>query len=315
MHAFTDDRFVATDAWNRSKSVRFEFRKLIHGTINNTVDLPFSDRSFRVLVGSGRGCVLHGMDMPTVLIPLRGRVKLTESESTRILRTGQLFFSEGGSHVQAIGSGDSLWMALFAPSGVWRRFVDEISEQTTLSPVLLPATHVADRTMRRAAVRLAREVRNHSASGKAEGAMLGFVALLLDLQSAFDPLIRRCPGRTLGQRRGVFLRLQRVCNYMESSNDLDLGITEFARVANYSPGHLIRTFNAVYGKTPHAVLIEQRLKRALQLVNDTELSITEVAHASGFEDRCAFARSFKRRFGETASAVRERRLASVSACD
>jgi AraC family transcriptional regulator len=100
---------------------------------------------------------------------------------------------------------------------------------------------------------------------------------------------------------------------MESSSDLDLGIAGFARVANYSPCHFIRTFNSVYGKTPHAVLIEQRLKRALRLVNDTELSIAEVAHASGFEDRCAFARSFKRQFGETATAVRERRLACDAA--
>jgi AraC family transcriptional regulator len=144
---------------------------------------------------------------------------------------------------------------------------------------------------------------------------LGFVALLLDLQSTFDALIRRCPGRTLAQRRGVFLRLQRVCNYMESTSDLDLGIAGFARVANYSPCHFVRTFNSVYGETPHAVLIEQRLKRALRLVNDTELSITEVARASGFEDRCAFARSFKRRFGETATAVRERSQSCEAVCE
>ena len=315
MHVYTGERAAVTEAWKSSRPIRFEFEKLMHGTINNTVDWSGPERTLRVLVGSGRGCVLHGMDMPTMLIPLRGWVKLTECESTRILRTGQLSLSEGGNHVQAIGSSDSLWMALFAPASIWRQFVDAISEQTIPAPVLLPATHVADRAMRRAAVRLAREARDQPVSGKSEGAMLGFVALLLDLQSAFDPFIRRCPGRTLGQRRGVFLRLQRVCNYMESSSDLDLAITEFARVANYSPSHLIRTFNAVYGKTPHAVLIEQRLKRALRLVNETELSITEVAHASGFEDRCAFARSFKRRFGETATAVRERKLAGVSVCE
>ena len=131
----------------------------------------------------------------------------------------------------------------------------------------------------------------------------------------FDPLIARCPGRRLGQRRGVFLRLQRVCNYMESSNDLDLSIAGFARVANYSPCHFLRTFNAVYGKTPHAVLVDKRLKRALQLVTDTALTITEVAHASGFEDRCAFARSFKRRYGETATAMRERGLTDASVCE
>jgi AraC family transcriptional regulator len=255
------------------------------------------------------------MGMPTVIIPLRGYVKLIESESTKILHTGRLFLSEGANHVQVIGSNDALWVTLVAPASVWRQFVDAISEQTIPVPVLLPATHLADRTIRRAVVRLAREARNDTASGESEGAMLRFVSLLLDLQSTFDPLIRRCPGRTLGQRRGVFLRLQRVCNYMESSSDLDLGIAEFARVANYSPCHFLRTFNSVYGKTPHAVLVEQRLKRARRLVHDTALSIAEVARASGFENRCAFARSFKRRFGETATALRERGLVAAALCE
>ncbi len=56
--------------------------------------------------------------------------------------------------------------------------------------------------------------------------------------------------------------------------------------------------------TPYCLIMEGRLKQALHLVHDSELSITEVARASGFEDRCAFARSFKRRYGKTASAVR-----------
>jgi AraC family transcriptional regulator len=66
----------------------------------------------------------------------------------------------------------------------------------------------------------------------------------------------------------------------------------------------VRTFNAVFGTTPHNVLMEQRLLRAHRLVHETRLSITEVARASGFEDRCAFARSFKQRFGVTATATR-----------
>jgi len=316
MQQFTmDDTTAAFDIWKRPRPVRLELEKLARGTINQAADRRHGERTFRVLVGSGRDCVLHSAELPIALIPLRGRVKLTEGDSTRLLHAGQLFVGDGVQRVQIIGGGDSLLMALAAPAGAWRQFVDVISEQTIPAPVLLPATHVADRTIVRAAVRLAREARDHASSGRSEGAVLRFVALLLDLQSMFDPLIARCPGRTLGQRRGVFLRLQRVCNYMESNSDLDLGIAGFARVANYSPCHFLRTFNTVYGKTPHAVLIEQRLKRALRLVNDTALSITEVAHASGFEDRCAFSRSFKRRYGETASAVRERRLASVAVCE
>jgi len=315
MRAYAAEGGGALEISRRAKPVRFEFDKLMRGNGGACADRRHSERAFRVLVGSGRGCVLHGMAMPTVLIPLRGRVKVTESESTRMLPVGQLFVAEGCNRIQAFGSSESLWLAFVAPANVWRQFADAISEESIPAPVLLPATHVAGRGVRRAAAYLARAVRDHAASGVSEVAVLRFVASLLDLQSTFDSRIKRCPGRTLAQRRSVFLRLQRVCNYMESSSDLDLGIAGFARVANYSPCHFVRTFNAVYGETPHAVLIEQRLKRALRLVNDTELSITEVSRASGFEDRCAFARSFKRRFGETATAVRERSQACDVTCE
>jgi len=314
MRARACERFTAMSASKGSRPLRFEFETLARGS-GEVAERRASDRAFRVIVGSGRGYMLHGIEMPTVLVPLHGRVKLTESDGALLLRKGQLFVGEGASRMQAVGSGNALWVALTAPATAWRRLADVVSEHTIPAPVLLPATHAADRAIRRAALRVAREARDHAGSEQAEGAILRFVALLLDLQAVFDPLIRRCPGRTLGQRRGVFVRLQRVCNHMQSSSDLDPGIAGFARVANYSPCHFIRTFNAVYGKTPHAVLIEQRLKRALRLVNDTELSIAEVAHASGFEDRCAFARSFKRQFGQTATAVRERKLACEAVCE
>ena len=272
-----------------------------------------TDRVMRVLVGSGRGCVLQGEDLPTMaLVPLRGSVRVTDNESARLLRRGQLFVAEAGQCLQVVGRSAALWLAFVAPASVWRHLFDATSEAPFAEPLLFPATHVADRSIRRAALNVARMAR-HGARGHDDViATLRFATLLADLQSAFDPMIKRCPGRTLAQRRGVFLRLQRVYNWMEASADFELSVAGFARVANYSPCHFVRTFNAVFGETPHAVLMEHRLRRAFRLVHDTELSITEVARASGFEDRCAFARSFKRRFGRTATSVRLRASVSVA---
>ncbi|HVV95603.1 MAG TPA: helix-turn-helix domain-containing protein, partial [Rhodanobacteraceae bacterium] len=67
----------------------------------------------------------------------------------------------------------------------------------------------------------------------------------------------------------------------------------------------IRAFSTVYGETTHAVLVEHRLGRAHRLINESGLAINEIARASGFENRCAFSRSFKRRFGITAADLRE----------
>jgi AraC family transcriptional regulator len=290
---------------------RIEFDRLtINGTLAHDAadERTQTDPVLRVLVGSGRGCVLHGSDLPPmVLVPLRGSVRVADSESARLLRCGQLFIAEAGQCLQVVGRGVALWLAFVAPASVWRQLFEVTTETPFTEPLLFPAMHAADRAIRRAALRVARVARQGFPHGPDDvTTILRFATLLADLQSAFDPMIKRCPGRTLAQRRGVFLRLQRVYNWMESSADYDLRVAGFARVAKYSPCHFVRTFNTVFGETPHAVLMEHRLRRAFRLVHDTELSITEIARASGFEDRCAFARSFKRRFGSTATGVRGR---------
>ena len=262
--------------------------------------------NLRVLVGYGRGCVLHTHAAPaTIVIPLRGRVQLSDGEQSRLLETGDLQACEAGQRIQVIGRGSALWLAVFARAGAWHQLTGDVPESSP-DPLLVPALHVADRPLRRAAVQLARTAlaadrKNVALSMTA----CAFATLIADLQAEFAPLIERCPGRTLAQRRSVFLRLQRVRNYMASSCHLDLDIAGFARMASYSPCHFIRAFSTVYGETPHAVLVEHRLGRAHRLINESALAITEIARASGFENRCAFSRSFKRRFGITATDLRE----------
>src|SRR4029434_5649133 len=65
-------------------------------------------RTLRVLVGSGRTCVLHGIAaQPLVLLPLRGQVRLIEGENARTLNPNQLFVGEGGHLLQAVGTPDA----------------------------------------------------------------------------------------------------------------------------------------------------------------------------------------------------------------
>jgi AraC family transcriptional regulator len=292
-----------------SKPLRVEFERLSPSgrliALCETREAS-TDMTMRLIAGFSRGSMLQGSaQLPLILLPLRGGLRVADGECVRVLRPGQLLVAEPNACLQAIGVGQALWLALVAPMAMWRQLLDATTETQIPEPLLLPAVHVADHTIRRTALRLAREARR-TGSTPFEGvpALFRFATLLADLQAGFDPHIRRCPGRSLAQRRGVFLRLQRTYNSMEGSNTRGIGVAEFARLANYSPCHFVRTFNSVFGTTPHNVLMEQRLQRARRLVHETRLSITEVARASGFEDRCAFARSFKQRFGVTATATR-----------
>jgi AraC family transcriptional regulator len=296
--------------------MRIEYERLANGGRLEWAGAEGGTRHDRgvahVILGRGRGCVLKCRTLAaTILVPLRGRLHVADGDSTRTLSRGCLWVAEGGQRLHAIGRGSALWIAIFVSAAGWRDLVE--GDGDIAEPLLLPALHTADNGIRRTCIDVARMALVPGIDPGEDMALLSVALRIAELQTSFAPLIDRCAGRTLAQRRSVFLRLQRVRNYMTSCCHLDLDIDGFARMASYSPCHFIRAFSAVYGETPHTVLVEQRLERARRLLDDSAMAITEIARASGFENRCAFARSSKRRYGLSATDLRDAaRAASVS---
>lgn len=251
-----------------------------------------------VVQGGGRGCVLRTEGaIAGIWIPLRGRLQIG-GVNEGLLQPGELRVTEAEPRVRVVGRGGATWVALLGTAAAWSRALGGLSA-LAVEP-LLPASHPADRDLRRRAVSLARA----AGEGTAEDAVDAILDQVLALQASFAAAIARCPGRTHAQRRQVFLRLQRVRNYLAANCHLEVDNDELARMANYSPWHFIRAFRAAYEETPHAYLVRQRLERARRLLRASPLAIAEIALASGFENRCAFSRLFRQRFGTTAGAVR-----------
>jgi AraC family transcriptional regulator len=253
-----------------------------------------------VIVGGGRGCVLKA-DGPVagVWIPLRGRLQLGSGQGDTVL-AGDLRISELEAGVHAVGRGNAVWLALLGSGSAWRRALEGLGETPIAEPTLLPARYSANRALRVCAVTLARA----TTSEAFDDALDTLIERVFTLQSALADSIERCPGRTYAQRRQVFLRLQRVRNYLAANCHLELDNDALARMASYSPWHFIRAFRAAYHQTPHAYLVDRRLQHARRLLGSSPLAIAEIALASGFENRCAFSRLFRQRFGITAGTLR-----------
>jgi len=262
-----------------------------------------------VAVGGGRGCVLRvDAAFAGMWIPLRGRMQLVASGTESELNTGELRVSECEPGVQAIGRGNALWLALLGTRLAWRSALRERFDVPTPEPLLLPARYAADVSVRRHTVVLARA----AAHERSDASAVALIESVLGMQAKFGAAIHRCPGRTYAHRRQVFLRLQRVRNYLAANCHLDLDNETLARMASYSPWHFIRAFRAAYQETPHAYLVDQRLLRARRLLRTSPLAISEIALASGFENRCAFSRLFRERFGITAHALRRQSALPVA---
>jgi len=254
-----------------------------------------------VIVGGGRGCTLS-IEWPVagLWVPLRGRLQISGAGGDSALLAGEMRITEPEPRLHVVGRGNAVWIALIGSRPAWRSALSGLGELPLSEPILLPTWHTADRPLRCRIIELARAAMRGMAEPMLQSVIESVFAVQNELASAID----RCPGRTYAQRRQVFLRLQRVRNYLTANCHLELDNEALARMASYSPWHFIRAFRAAYQQTPHAFLVDQRLQRARRLLRTSPLAIAEIALASGFENRCAFSRLFRQRFGITAGAMR-----------
>lgn len=99
-------------------------------------------------------------------------------------------------------------------------------------------------------------------------------------------------------------RARAAAHCIETRGTEPLSLDEVARAAGLSAFHLLRVFRRSIGVTPHQYLMRVRLMRALDLLRDTNLPVTEVAYASGWADLSNFNRAFRREMGCSPRALR-----------
>ena len=106
--------------------------------------------------------------------------------------------------------------------------------------------------------------------------------------------------KTAASSRGVEL----VRQYLDSNPGHEVGLEELAALASMSPFHFIRVFEKQVGITPHAYLIQVRVKAARQFLG-TGQRLADIAQKAGFSDQSHMTRAFKRIYGTTPARYRK----------
>jgi transcriptional regulator GlxA family with amidase domain len=98
--------------------------------------------------------------------------------------------------------------------------------------------------------------------------------------------------------------LRRVREYVEAHLETTISIQALATIVGLSMYHFARAFKQSMGMTPHEYLVECRVRRAQELLADTDLPLSQIALASGFADQSHCARRFRERVGVSPSSYR-----------
>lgn len=99
--------------------------------------------------------------------------------------------------------------------------------------------------------------------------------------------------------------INRALGFIESHFMHTFSVETLAAEAGLSLSHFIRAFKLHTGKTPHTYLMNYRIERATEKLQDKKLRITDIALACGFSNPGHFTTVFKRTMGITPSEYRK----------
>jgi AraC-like DNA-binding protein len=96
-------------------------------------------------------------------------------------------------------------------------------------------------------------------------------------------------------------------DYMRAHLGEEISLNTLAEIAECTSYHIIRLFKETMGMPPHAYLIQLRLERARELIDEGK-SIAGAALNAGFSDQSHLTRRFKKRFGITPGTYEAQKL-------
>ena len=90
--------------------------------------------------------------------------------------------------------------------------------------------------------------------------------------------------------------------YMEN-----LRIESLAEHFGVHPNHFSRLFREAYGMSPKQYLQKMKMEKSAMMLETTDMPIALVSESLGFEDQHGFSKSFKKYWGTSPRAFRQRR--------
>jgi transcriptional regulator GlxA family with amidase domain len=110
----------------------------------------------------------------------------------------------------------------------------------------------------------------------------------------------------MSQSPELLRRLLRAKDRIDGASHEEWPIRRLAQVSAVSAAHFARSFKEAFGVPPHRYLLTRRIERAVALLRDTDLPITEVAFQTGWKSLGTFGRIFRDITGENPGSLRAR---------
>ena len=104
------------------------------------------------------------------------------------------------------------------------------------------------------------------------------------------------------------VKLQMAIMYIKQHDTDMISLDSLCEYCNVSKQYLIRCFKTQLQTTPTAYIIQYKISKACNLLQNSNANIQEISNELGFENQCYFSRVFTKKMGESPSKFRTRVL-------
>jgi len=271
-------------------------------------DRPLDGASRKTILAQSTDCSVTAPIRLSLFSVTRGHLVSTSDSAhwlgVHLGRPAAVHCSWGGPMQREVLETGSLYLR---PAGQAATWYDEAATRflgVALSPALVcraaglsgcgpamlePRLKFADLEIERICLLLKRELQRGEPNGPlfAEGLAMAFAARL----------VRHFGGRSEGRRPRAALagpQLKRVLDFIEANLEASLSLASIATIAAMSPSSLKAMFRQAMGAPVHQYVIARRVERARQLLQEGELSPSDVAFSVGFANQSHLARWTRR---------------------
>jgi AraC-like DNA-binding protein len=140
-------------------------------------------------------------------------------------------------------------------------------------------------------------------SARPLGLRISLDMLVLEVGRAMESLRSgERPERAFAWHPGV----ERAVGMIRQDPGRDWSVEALARLAGLSEGHLTELFKTHVGCAPHQFILQTRLERVRELVEESDLSLTQMAMELGFSSSQHLSSAFRKQFGRAPRTLRKR---------
>ncbi len=98
---------------------------------------------------------------------------------------------------------------------------------------------------------------------------------------------------------GDFTVLKNMIGFIQKSYTEKITLDDIAKSGAVGQSKCCKLFEKHIGTTPNAYLIQYRLHQSTWYLKNTDMTVTQIAHAVGFSGSSYYAETFKKRYGKT----------------